>query len=179
MLTSEWRNLRSAQYPSGNQTYSYPSLGGRGGSTPNVEFPDMLLSLARGLRGLMGLDVIEGEVPLPFPPCFGARPSSTRSYSICSGVECIVYCCILCSLSRNGSVSGFNAVVVVQRLLSRSAYIFSKLERETQSSRDPACVGRCSSTRRRYREADCPANQCWILKRNRPAQHLKMLQSKV
>lgn len=25
----------SAQYPSGNQTYSYPSRGGRGGSTPN------------------------------------------------------------------------------------------------------------------------------------------------
>lgn len=157
MLTSEWRNLRSAQYPSGNQTYSYPSLGGRGGSTPNVEFPDMLLFLARGLRGLrglMGLDVIEGEVPLPFPPCFGARPSSTRSHSICSGVECIKYCCILCWLFRNGSVSGFNAGVVVQRQLSRSAYIFSKLERETQSSQDPACVRRCSSTRRRYRKAD-------------------------
>lgn len=27
----------SAQYPSGNQTYSYPSRGGRGGSTPNFE----------------------------------------------------------------------------------------------------------------------------------------------
>ena len=26
---------RSAQYPSGNQTYSNPSRGGRGGSTPN------------------------------------------------------------------------------------------------------------------------------------------------
>ncbi|KAJ6447086.1 hypothetical protein O9K51_01861 [Purpureocillium lavendulum] len=25
----------SAQYPSGNQTYSNPSRGGRGGSTPN------------------------------------------------------------------------------------------------------------------------------------------------
>lgn len=112
MLTSEWRNLRSAQYPSGNQTYSYPSLGGRGGSTPNVEFPEMLLllSLARGLsglRGLMGLDVIEGEVPLPFPPCFGASPSRTRSHSICSGNGCIACCCILCSLFRNGSISGF------------------------------------------------------------------------
>lgn len=27
----------SAQYPSGNQTYSYPSRDGRGGSTPNFE----------------------------------------------------------------------------------------------------------------------------------------------
>lgn len=27
--------VRSAQYPSGNHTYSYPALGGRGGSTPN------------------------------------------------------------------------------------------------------------------------------------------------
>lgn len=26
----------SAQYPSGNQTYSYPFRGGRGGSTPNM-----------------------------------------------------------------------------------------------------------------------------------------------
>lgn len=157
MLTSEWRNLRSAQYPSGNQTYSYPSLGGRGGSTPNVEFPDMLLSLARGLRGLrglMGLDVIEGEVPLPFPPCFGARPSRTRSHSICSGVERIVYCCILCSLFRNGSVSGFNAGVVVQRQLLNVRILLPSLGREIKGPLDPACVGRRSSTRRRYRKAD-------------------------
>lgn len=36
------RNSRSAQYPSGYQTYSYPSLGGRGGSrpyTPRGELP--------------------------------------------------------------------------------------------------------------------------------------------
>lgn len=31
------RNFRSAQYPLRNQTYSYPSLGGLGGSTPNIE----------------------------------------------------------------------------------------------------------------------------------------------
>ncbi|KAL7816843.1 hypothetical protein V8C44DRAFT_355873 [Trichoderma aethiopicum] len=35
----------SAQNPSGNQTYSYPSRGGRGGSTPNFEEVDTELTL--------------------------------------------------------------------------------------------------------------------------------------
>lgn len=40
-------NSLSAQNPSGNQTYSNPSRGGRGGSTPK-------LGLATGLGGLLG-----------------------------------------------------------------------------------------------------------------------------
>lgn len=149
MLTSEWRNLRSAQYPSGNQTYSYPSLAGRGGSTPYVEFPDMLLSLARGLRGLrglMGLDVIEGEVPLPFPPCLGARPSRTRSHSICSGDGCTVCCCILSLTLPQWFGFGFQhrgcrADATVQGQDTRS-----ELEGEMGSPLDSACVQKASDS---------------------------------
>ena len=37
------RNSRSAQYPSGYQTYSYPSLGGRGGSRPYTTLGELPL----------------------------------------------------------------------------------------------------------------------------------------
>jgi hypothetical protein len=103
----------------------------------------MLLSLAKGLsglRGLMGLDVIEGEVPLPFPPCFGARPSRTRSHSICSGDGCIVCCCILLLALPQWFDFGFLHWGSRVDATVQGQDTSSKLEGETKSPLDRACV---------------------------------------
>lgn len=50
LLRGSIASWRSAQYPSGNQTYSHPSRGGRGGSTPNLDDGKALESFSSEAR---------------------------------------------------------------------------------------------------------------------------------